>query len=164
MDKRCSLSVWHVALERRSQFMIKLSVFKKKMFILWCRYQFCVSLRAVNTVYKHKWGYKLQNFLVAVLPSPRSISYLQYETNHTCQQPRPCCSWILSICNIIFPIILINADRYFLTLWYVMSWSSDVIWFWASQRPKFDPKKSVGPYVAKMFSLQSQADEGFCLY
>ena len=48
------LSVWHVASERRSQFMIKLSVFKKKMFILWCRYQFCLSLRAVNTVYKHK--------------------------------------------------------------------------------------------------------------
>ena len=48
------LSVWHVASERRSQFMIKLSVFKKKIFILWCRYQFCLSLRAVNTVYKHK--------------------------------------------------------------------------------------------------------------
>ena len=48
------LSVWHVASERRSQFMIKLSVFKNKMFILWCRYQFCLSLRAVNTVYKHK--------------------------------------------------------------------------------------------------------------
>ena len=45
-----------------------------------------------------------------------------------------------------------------------MSWSSDVIWFWASQRPKFDPKKSVDPYVAKMFSLESQTDEGFCLY
>ena len=94
---------------------------------------------------------KIFLWLRHLLPSNPLISYLQYETNHTCQQPSPRFAWILPICIIIFPII--DQCRYFLPLW---PWSSNVYWFWATQIPKSDPKKSTGFYVAKMFCLQSR--------
>ena len=37
--------------------------------------------------------------------------YIQHEVNRTCQQPRPSFTWILHICNFIFPII--DQRRYF---------------------------------------------------
>ena len=51
--------------------------FLKKVFILWCRWQFFVSLRARNTLSKHKWRYKLQNISMAVLLAPITTNYLQ---------------------------------------------------------------------------------------
>ena len=52
------------------------------MLILHCMKQFCVSLRAGNTVPKYKWGYKLQNFPVAVSLDPLA-SYLHTAWNES---------------------------------------------------------------------------------
>ena len=69
--------------------MIKLPVFKQK-FLYYNLGTTLYQLRVGNTVSKHKRGYNLQNFPVAVPPpAPKPISYLQYETNRTCQQPSP---------------------------------------------------------------------------
>ena len=52
------------------------------------------SLRAKNTVSKHKSKYELQNFPVGLLSAPSPTSYLHYVTNHNCQR-RSCFTWIL---------------------------------------------------------------------
>ena len=100
----------------RSQFTIKLTVFKQKVLYSNIR-TILYQLRVRNTVSKHKWRYKLQNVPVAAPPPARKpISYLQYEKNCTCQQSSPCFAWILPIAYalyIIFPII--DQWRYFFT-------------------------------------------------
>ena len=68
-------------MSERSQLMIKLAVFKKKMLIWWCTQQLCVSLRAENDVSKHKWWYKLQNVPAVALPLDPLASHLHTAWN-----------------------------------------------------------------------------------
>ena len=68
---------------------------------------------------KHKWRYKLRNVpAVAVRLDPlASYIYIHHETSYICLQPRPSFAWILSLRNIVFPII----GQY--------SWSSNVLFY-----------------------------------
>ena len=85
----------------------------KRWKILW---QFCVSLRAGNTVSKHNWGYKWKKFPVAALLSPRPTSYYSMEQITLVTQ----CLALLGFFQyaIIFSQSLINANI-FLPLWQV---------------------------------------------
>ena len=114
------------------------------------------QLRVANTVSRDRWGYKLQNFAKAAPPANKPISYIQYETNRTCQQLRLCFAWILPILRIIiFPII--DQCKYFFIYFYdkalilkrylILSNANTKIW---------SKKMSIGPYVAKTFFLQSR--------
>ena len=112
-------------------------------------------LRVGKTVSKHNWGYQLQTFPVAVPPpTPKPISYLQNEMNRTCQQPRPRFAWILLICIIIFTIT--DQCRYFFTSMII----PDSQTFFDFKQHKYQnliqKRSTYGPYVAKMFFLQSR--------
>ena len=74
----------------------------------------------------------MQNLPVAVSLATRNISYLQYNTNRTCQQQKPGFACIHPICNIISPIV--DQFRYFFSSM-IMPWSSNVPWFWPTQIP-----------------------------
>ena len=132
--------------------MIKLPVFKQK-FLYHYVGTILYQLR-LNTVSKHKWGYKLQNFpMAAPPPAPKPISYLHYETICTCQL-----SQVLTLLE-YFPMHYhfpnhwsIQIPFYFhdkaLILKCVLILSNTNTRIWS--------KKSMGPYVAKMFFLQSK--------
>ena len=94
--------------------------------------QFCVSLRAGNTVPKHKWGYKLQNFPVAVSLDPLAGFFPS---------------------AILFSQSLINAGIFYLyddkavvilkCFLFILSITNTEIW---------SNERIMGPYVAHMFS------------
>ena len=101
--------------------------------------QFCVSLRAGNTVSKYKWVLLLSGCGCAPRPITSLAICIQYETNHICQLG-------------FFPYAILFSQ------WLI---STDV----NTQILKSDLKckeRSMGGYVAKMFFLQ--VDEGFWLY
>ena len=164
------LAVRCVASERRSPlFMIKLAVFKKIVNIIMQNVggtQFCVSLRSGNTVSKHKWGYFTLCKMLQLSGcgcSPRPITsfatYIQHETNCTCQQPRPNFAWILPICNIIFPII--DQCRYcYICMLLILKYS---LFLSKTSNKILSKVKRIenGSFVAEMFFLQ--VDEGFSL-
>ena len=128
------------------------------------------QFKSWNTVSKHKWGHftlckmlLLSSCGYTPRPTTSLTIYIQHETNCTCQQPKPSLAWILPICDISFPII--DQYRYFHTSMMIRSISSNASCFWAIQS-KYNliesaKKKSISPYVAKMFFLQ--LDEGFRL-
>ena len=118
--------------------------FSSKTFYLIIQEEFCIlyQLRVGNTVSKHKWGYKLQNFTAAAPPpAPKPITYLHYEKNRTCQQPSPRFARILPIAYALYNIFTIfDQCRYFFTSM-IRPWSSNYLWFWATQIPESYPKR-----------------------
>ena len=109
-----------------------------------------------NTVSKHRLAYKLQNFLEAVPPAPKSINYLPV---YSMKRIAFASSQGLALLGffpyaLLFSQSLTNADIFFISM--TRLWSSKVLWFWATQIPKSDPKNEYGSYVAKMFFLQSR--------
>ena len=119
--------------------------------------QFCVSLRAGNTVSKYKWVLLLSGCGCAPRPITSLAICIQYETNHICQLG-------FFPYAILFSQWLISTDVNIPSMM-IRSWSSHVPCFWATQILKSDLKckeRSMGGYVAKMFFLQ--VDEGFWLY
>ena len=72
--------------------------------------QFCVSLRAGNTVSKHKWGYKLQTFPVTVPLDPLA-SYLHTAWNEAHLPAAKGLAWLgFFPYAVLFSQSLINAD------------------------------------------------------
>ena len=69
-----------------------------------------------------------------------SYIYIQNETSHTCQQPSPSFAWILSLRNIIFPII----DEW--------SWSSNVPFYEKEKIKLID-----GVYLSQAFNHFEEA-------
>ena len=94
---------------------------------------------------------KIFLWLHRLSPNPLR-SYLQYEENGTCQQPRPRFAWILPIRNI-------NVDQcsysfaFMIWLW---SWNILLILFQKNLSSKIWSKKNMGLYVPKMCFLQSR--------
>ena len=140
------LLVRQVASERRSQFIIKLVVFKKK-----CQYYDVGNNFVSNTVSKHKWGYKLLIFPAVAVPLDQLTSYLhkaKHETNRTWQHLMPFFAWIRPMCRIIFPII--HQCKYFFTSMMIRSWLLNVCSLFLSNTiTKIWFKRSMDPYVAK---------------
>ena len=111
-----------------------------------------------NTVSKHKWGYKLQNFPEALPPAPKPISYLPV---YSMKQIALASSQGLVLLGFFpyalsFSQSLINADIYFF-ISMTRFWSSNVLWFEATKYQNLIQKmRMMGPYVAKMLFLQSR--------
>ena len=111
-----------------------------------------------NTVSKHKWGYELQIFPVAVLHDSRPSSYLHYGRSHTCQ-PRTRFPWILPNMK-FFPnhwsmqISLTVCDK---ALWL---WATQITYIWSKKRiwilQFFKYEKNIFSFKAEMFFLQSR--------
>ena len=114
------------------------------------------QLRVGNTVSKHRLAYKLQNFLEAVPPAPKSINYLPV---YSMKRIAFGSNQGLALLGFFpyalsFSQSLTNADI-FLSLWQ----GSDPQKFSDFEQHKYQnliQKMSMGPYVAKMFFLQSR--------
>ena len=111
-------------------------------------------LRVGNTVSKHRWGYKLQNFPEAVLPVPKPISYLPVYNMKRIALARSQGLTLLRFFPqaLSFSQSLINADIFFISM--ITLWFSNVLWFEQHKYQNLIEKNSMDLYVAKIFFLQ----------
>ena len=116
----------------------------------------CVSLRAGNTVSKHKWSINCKIFLwlCRLPPDPLAI-YSMKRIALTSSQGLTLLGFLPYA--IFFSQSLINAVIFFFFYLYdkALILKCSLI-LSKTNIPKSDPKKSMGPYVAKMFFLQSR--------
>ena len=93
-----------------------------------------------NTVSKYRWGYKLLA-IKAAPPAPKlnplPLVSLQYETNRTCEAAKASLCLDSSHMYYHFPNNWL-VQIFFISM--IRLWSSNVLWFWATQIPKSDPK------------------------
>ena len=102
------------------------------------------QLRVGNTVSKHRWANKLQNFPEAAPPAPKPMSYLLVYSIKWVALGSSQGLVLLGFFPyaLSFSQSLINADN-FLVLSMKRLWSSNILWFWATWIPKSDPKISI---------------------
>ena len=124
------------------------------------RFSFLAYLRAGNTFSKQKWGYELQNFLVAVALDPLA-SYLHTAWNES----HFASSQGLALLG-FFPYTISFPNQWSIEMFYLYDDKVLILkcslFFRATNTEIWSKERSMGPYVAKTFFLP--VDEGFWLY
>ena len=123
--------------------MIKLSI---KLTIL-------CQLRVGNNFSKHKWGYKLQNFHVAAPPAPNAISYFTIWNESHLPAVKA------SLCLDSFHTQYYFPNHWSIKIFFFYLYDMIRLWSFDFEQHKYEnliQKRSMGPYVAKMFFIQSK--------